>query len=33
MAEPQSIEDAVAIDQGARKLAIGLVPEIAAMAS
>ena len=33
MAEPQSIEDAMAIDQGARKLAIGLVPEIAAMAS
>ena len=33
MAEPQSIEDAVAIDQGARKMAIGLVPEIAAMAS
>src|SRR5580700_2086611 len=33
MAEPQSIEDAIAIDQGARKLAIGLLPEIAAMAS
>ena len=33
MAEPQSIEDALAIDQGARKLAIGLLPEIAAMAS
>src|ERR1700689_700339 len=33
MAEPQSIEDAIAIDQGARKLAIGLMPEIAAMAS
>jgi 1-deoxy-D-xylulose-5-phosphate reductoisomerase len=33
MAEPQSIEDAIAIDQGARRLAIGLLPEIAAMAS
>ena len=33
MAEPQSVEDAVAIDQSARKLATGLVPEIAAMAS
>jgi 1-deoxy-D-xylulose-5-phosphate reductoisomerase len=33
MAEPQSIEDAIAIDQGARKLAISLLPEIAAMAS
>jgi len=33
MAEPQSIEDALAIDQGARKLAISLLPEIAAMAS
>jgi 1-deoxy-D-xylulose-5-phosphate reductoisomerase len=33
MAEPQSIDDAIAIDQGARKLAIGLLPEIAAMAS
>jgi 1-deoxy-D-xylulose-5-phosphate reductoisomerase len=33
MAEPQSIEDALAIDQGARRLATGLLPEIAAMAS
>jgi 1-deoxy-D-xylulose-5-phosphate reductoisomerase len=33
MAEPQSIEDAIAIDQGARKLATSLLPEIAAMAS
>jgi 1-deoxy-D-xylulose-5-phosphate reductoisomerase len=33
MAEPQSIEGAMAIDQGARKLAIGLVLEIAAMVS
>jgi len=33
MAEPQSIEDAIAIDQGARRLAAGLLPEIAAMAS
>jgi 1-deoxy-D-xylulose-5-phosphate reductoisomerase len=33
MAEPQSVEDAIAIDQGARKLAISLLPEIAAMAS
>jgi 1-deoxy-D-xylulose-5-phosphate reductoisomerase len=33
MAEPQSIEDALAIDQGARRLAAGLLPEIAAMAS
>jgi len=32
MAEPQSIEDALAIDQGARRLASGLLPEIAAMA-
>jgi len=33
MAEPQSVEDAIAIDQGARKLATSLLPEIAAMAS
>jgi 1-deoxy-D-xylulose-5-phosphate reductoisomerase len=33
MAEPQSIEDALAIDQGARRLAVELLPEIAAMAS
>jgi 1-deoxy-D-xylulose-5-phosphate reductoisomerase len=33
MAEPQSIDDALAIDQGARRLAVSLLPEIAAMAS
>jgi 1-deoxy-D-xylulose-5-phosphate reductoisomerase len=33
MAEPQSVEDALAIDRGARRLAAGLLPEIAAMAS
>ena len=33
MAEPQSIEDALAIDEGARRLAVSLLPEIAAMAS
>jgi len=32
-AEPQSIEDALAIDHGARRLATDLLPEIAAMAS
>jgi len=32
-AEPQSIEDAVAIDHNARRLAVDLLPEIAAMAS
>ena len=33
MAEPQSVEDAVAIDHNARRLATDLLPEIAAMAS
>jgi 1-deoxy-D-xylulose-5-phosphate reductoisomerase len=33
MAEPQSVEDAVAIDHNARRLAVDLLPEIAAMAS
>jgi 1-deoxy-D-xylulose-5-phosphate reductoisomerase len=33
MAEPQSVEDAVAIDHTARRLASGLLPEIAAMTS
>jgi 1-deoxy-D-xylulose-5-phosphate reductoisomerase len=33
MAEPQSVEDALAIDHNARRLAAGLLPEIAAMAS
>jgi 1-deoxy-D-xylulose-5-phosphate reductoisomerase len=33
MAEPQSVEDAVAIDHNARRLAADLLPEIAAMAS
>jgi len=32
-AEPQSVEDAVAIDHNARRLAVDLLPEIAAMAS
>jgi 1-deoxy-D-xylulose-5-phosphate reductoisomerase len=33
MAEPQSVEDALAIDHNARRLATELLPEIAAMAS
>ena len=33
MAEPQSVEDAIAIDHNARRLAAELLPEIAAMAS
>jgi 1-deoxy-D-xylulose-5-phosphate reductoisomerase len=33
MAEPQSVDQAVAIDHTARKLAAQLLPEIAAMAS
>ncbi len=33
MAEPQSVEQALAIDHNARELAAGLLPEIAAMAS
>ena len=33
MAEPQSVEDAIAIDHNARRLATDLLPEIAAMAS
>jgi len=33
LAEPQSVEDAVAIDHNARRLATRLLPEIAAMAS
>ena len=33
MAEPQSVEEAVAVDHNARRLALGLLPEIAAMAS
>jgi 1-deoxy-D-xylulose-5-phosphate reductoisomerase len=33
MSEPQSVEDALAIDHNARRLAIDLLPEIAAMAS
>ncbi len=33
MAEPQSVADALAIDHNARRLANGLLPEIAAMAS
>jgi len=32
-AEPQSVEDAIAIDHNARRLAAELLPEIAAMAS
>jgi 1-deoxy-D-xylulose-5-phosphate reductoisomerase len=32
-AEPQSVEDALAIDHNARRLATDLLPEIAAMAS
>jgi 1-deoxy-D-xylulose-5-phosphate reductoisomerase len=33
MAEPQSVEDAIAIDHNARRFAVDLLPEIAAMAS
>ncbi len=33
MAEPQSVEDAIAVDHNARRLAAALLPEIAAMAS
>ena len=33
MAEPQSVDDAIAIDHNARRLATDLLPEIAAMAS
>ncbi len=33
MGEPQSVEDAIAIDHNARRLAADLLPEIAAMAS
>jgi 1-deoxy-D-xylulose-5-phosphate reductoisomerase len=33
MAEPQSVEDALAVDRNARTLAVDLLPEIAAMAS
>ena len=33
LAEPQSVDDALAIDHTARRLAAGLLPEIAAMAS
>jgi 1-deoxy-D-xylulose-5-phosphate reductoisomerase len=33
VAEPQSVEDALAVDLNARRLAAGLLPEIAAMAS
>jgi 1-deoxy-D-xylulose-5-phosphate reductoisomerase len=32
-AEPQSVEEAVAVDHNARTLAANLLPEIAAMAS
>ena len=32
IAEPQSIDDAVAVDHNARRLAADLLPEIAAMA-
>jgi 1-deoxy-D-xylulose-5-phosphate reductoisomerase len=32
-AEPQSVEDAIAIDHNARRMAAELLPEIAAMAS
>jgi 1-deoxy-D-xylulose-5-phosphate reductoisomerase len=32
-AEPQSVEDAIAIDHNARRMAVELLPEIAAMAS
>jgi hypothetical protein len=33
MAEPQSVDQAIAIDHNARRLATDLLPEIAAMAS
>jgi 1-deoxy-D-xylulose-5-phosphate reductoisomerase len=33
MAEPQSVEEALAVDHNARRLAVDLLPEIAAMAS
>ncbi|MFZ0421581.1 MAG: 1-deoxy-D-xylulose-5-phosphate reductoisomerase [Xanthobacteraceae bacterium] len=33
MAEPQSVEEALAVDHNARRLALDLLPEIAAMAS
>jgi 1-deoxy-D-xylulose-5-phosphate reductoisomerase len=33
MAEPQSVDDAIAVDHNARRLATDLLPEIAAMAS
>jgi 1-deoxy-D-xylulose-5-phosphate reductoisomerase len=33
MAEPQSVEEALAVDHNARRLALNLLPEIAAMAS
>ena len=33
MAEPQSVEQALEIDHNARRLAVDLLPEIAAMAS
>jgi 1-deoxy-D-xylulose-5-phosphate reductoisomerase len=33
MAEPQSVEEALAVDHNARRLAADLLPEIAAMAS
>jgi 1-deoxy-D-xylulose-5-phosphate reductoisomerase len=33
MAEPQSVDEALAIDHNARRLASDLLPEIAAMAS
>jgi hypothetical protein len=33
MAEPQSIDEALAIDHNSRRLAADLLPEIAAMAS
>jgi 1-deoxy-D-xylulose-5-phosphate reductoisomerase len=33
MAEPQSVEEALAIDHNARRLAADLLPEIAVMAS
>jgi 1-deoxy-D-xylulose-5-phosphate reductoisomerase len=33
MADPQSVEEALAVDHNARRLAVSLMPEIAAMAS
>ncbi len=33
MAEPQCVEEALAVDHNARRLALDLLPEIAAMAS